>query len=132
MTPDEYMDVLLKRQAEHKTTNPGAYIPLLEWFVRDTDRVNLPETQPKRTPQSRRYIPAADLRTQRDALTTKRDRINPGLPDRAAAGGVGIGRERAARHNAAMDNALITYTDLTTRIQRLNGRITQAERREAP
>ncbi|MEQ7847761.1 hypothetical protein [Nocardioides kribbensis] len=140
MTGDEYMDLLLERQAEWERKHAGDprrpwARPLLEWFIREGDDLLFtpPEEQPqpKRATQSRVYRSAASLRAERDRLVTQRaPLLTPILTDRAAAGGVALGPKRTARVQAQEDRRLQRYVSLTRRIEALETRIQRAEARE--
>lgn len=125
LTGGEYMELLLERQAQFMAQcapRPGAkalLAPTLETFVRpgDEDLVELPEPEPKPTRTPRRYRPArywrervASLEAQMAAVAQQAD-----LGDRAAAGGVGLGPKRAARHREKAGLALSRYTALANR-----------------
>lgn len=125
LTGDQYMELLLQRQAAFMaqcTPRPGAKVllaPTLESFVRpgDEDLVELPAPEPHRTPVPRRYRPASYWRERIAALDAQMNDTAAAvdLGDRAAAGGVGIGRSRATRHGRRADAALSRYTALATR-----------------
>lgn len=139
MTGDEYMTLLLERQAEHMAANPPAQPwakPLLEWFIRDGDEELFtppPETpQPKREPKPRVYRSAASLRVERDRLATQAaPLVAPIANDRAATHGAALGRRRTDRMAAREDAKLRKYVALDKRIKELDRRIERAERREA-
>lgn len=82
---------------------------------------------PKKNP---RRTPASTLHEMRARTLRQLDRINPTLPDTAAAGGTGMGMKAASAHNARMDRDLAEYTRLTARIRDLDARIIRAEKRE--
>ena len=122
LTGDQYMELLLARQAEFMAQyepRPGAkalLAPTLETFVRagDEDLVELPEPPPKRVPAPRRYRPASFWRGRVQALDAQMAAVSASvdLGDRAAAGGVGLGPKRNARHRKRMDAALQRYVAL--------------------
>src|SRR3954471_14726815 len=66
VTGEQYMEILLARQAAYVSRNPGTLLPLLEWFIRSGDEayVILPEVvrAEKRKPTPRMYRSAASLR----------------------------------------------------------------------
>ena len=138
MTGDEYMTLLMERQAEYMAEHPTVkpwMRPLLEWFIQPGDEQLFtpppdPE-QPKPISKPRVYRSAASLRAERDRLQARADRLaTPILPDRAAAGGAGLGPKRTARVHAAEDRKLQQYVALTKRISALDSRIARAEARE--
>lgn len=140
LTGDQYMELLLARQAEFMAQyepRPGAkalLAPTLETFVRagDEDLVELPEPPPKRTPSPRRYRPASYWRDRIAALDAQMQATTAGidLGDRAAAGGVGIGRARAARHGKHADAALSRYATLARRREHAEWMLHRAAERD--
>lgn len=141
MSGDEYMDLLLQRQADWERDNrinearPWVR-PLLEWFIRPGDEELF--TPPAETPQPKReanprvYRTAASLREERDRLAAQAEPLTrPILSDRAAAGGVALGAKRTARVQKSEDRRLQKYVALTRRIESLEHRIRLAEAREA-
>ena len=150
LSPDQYMDLLLARQAAYVTEHPPArpwILPPLEWFVREGDEALIDmaaidasnkaparsiAAKPDRDPRPRVYRSAASLRGERAELVARRDACaQVGLPDRAAAGGEGIGVRRGRRYLKRMDNALRRYAVLDQRVKTLDSRIARAEAREA-
>ncbi|MUL48391.1 hypothetical protein FZI85_27760 [Mycobacterium sp. CBMA293] len=113
---------------EHAKGKPlQPYPPLLEWFILPTDEqfVELPAPAPKRTPQPRRYRSSAELRAARDVLIERRDAIMfDGPADRAAANVSTPARWKKLERDIA------AVAKLSTRIQRLDYRIRDAEARE--
>lgn len=138
MTGDEYMALLVERQEEHVAEHPPArpwLRPLLEWFIwpGDEDLFTPPEVapQPKRETKPRTYRSAASLREERYRLVRLAEPLlTPLSPDRAASGGVALGRKRTARMQKSEDSRLRRYVALTRRISALDARIASAERRE--
>lgn len=145
MNGDEYMALLLERQAEHMAASSRStdgritwpnLPPLLEWFIRPGDE-NLftppkPTPQPKRATTPRVHRSAASLREERDRLIALRDPlVTPLLNDRAASHGQALGHKGTARIQKREDSRLRRYVELDKRIQALDGRIARAERREA-
>ena len=140
LTGDEYMELLLARQAEFMSQyepRPGAkalLAPTLETFVRagDEDLVELPKPAPKPVPAPRRYRPAPYWRERIAALDVQMaaagDSVD--LGDRAAAGGVGLGPKRAARHGKRADGALSRYTTLARRREHAEWMLHRATERE--
>lgn len=138
MTGDEYIALLLERQAAHMAAHPPVQPwlrPLLEWFIQpgDEELFTPPEVepQPKRVTKPRVYRSAASLREERDRLVAQtRPLLEPLSPDRAASGGVALGRKRTARMQQREDSRLRRYVALTRRIAALESRIAAAEVRE--
>lgn len=141
LTGDEYMALLLERQAAYVAEHPPApgvtwaARPLLEWFIQpgDEELFTPPKEvpQPKRETKPRVYRPAASLREERDRLIAQRaPLLVPLSPDRAASGGVALGRKRTARMQQREDRRLQQYVALTRRIDALNVRIESADIRE--
>ncbi|MEV8610266.1 hypothetical protein AB0383_20465 [Amycolatopsis sp. NPDC051373] len=139
---DEYMQVLLQRQAAWLARNGGAlkFPPLLEWFVQDGDEqwVQLTETEPapKKERKPRVYRSAASLREERDNVAAKLDaltaedttdgavvNLSPNSRSKSAAR---AGRRRFAK----MDRDLQRYTTLRNKLALLNSRVATAEARE--
>lgn len=146
LTGDEYMAVLLDRQATYEAEQAAQHTddirphswarPLLEWFIRPGDELLFtppaPVPQPKRETTPRVYRTAASLRVERDRLAAEAARLTTPLSsDRAASGGVALGRKRTARLIARQDRRLRRYVALDHRIRALDDRIARAERREA-
>jgi len=136
MSGDEYIALLLERQAEAVTGNPLAPAPLLESMVRPGDEAlftpPVEQPQPKRVTAPRRYRSAADLRAERDRLIGRRDAVaEPVMPEVAAAHGVALGARRTARAQATQDRRLAQWADLNRRVEALDQRIAAATRREA-
>ena len=137
MTGEEYMNVLLERQAAYETEHsrrPG-FPPLLEWFIRPGDEELFtppPETrQPKKITKPRTYRSAASLVEERDRLAAKAaPLVAPLLPDRAASHGKAIGVKGTARIQAREDSRLRRYVELNKRIRALESRIARATARE--
>jgi len=137
VTGDEYMTLLLERQAEAATGNPLAPAPLLETLIRpgDEDLFMPPaeQPQPKRATKPRQYRTAAELRQQRDALIARRDAVaEPVMPEVAAAHGVALGARRTARAQVTQDRRLAQWADLNRQVEALDHRIAAATRRENP
>lgn len=149
VTGDEYMEILLKRQAaftahiaEHGGGVKLRYPPLLEWFVRDADAdfVRLPDqapAPPKPTPKPRVYRTAASIRAELASVEARMAQVagRTDYGDTAAANLSPNARSRAARTAGRkrfdqMDRDLATYTRLDQRRQRLAGRLRAAEARE--
>lgn len=139
---EEYIQVLLARQAAHVAAHPHprGWPPLLEWFVRAEDEpyVVLPEATPvpKRTPKPRVYRSAESIRAELEIVDAQLAAFGVNdVPDRAAANLSPHARSRAAaragrRRFTRMDRDLQRYTALTRRRDRLAGRLATAEARE--
>lgn len=141
VTGEEYMTILLARQAAYVSRNPGTLLPLLEWFIRDGDEdfVQLPDVKParKRETTPRVYRTAASLREERDKVAAQVNAFgaDDGPCDPAVVNLSPYSRSKAARNAgrrrfAKMDNDLIKFTALTKRLDALNSRIISAEARE--
>lgn len=143
MTGDEYMDVLLERQAEYELDHPAVrpwLRPLLEWFVRPGDEklvdlpapvVSAPAAKPPTRPRTYRTVES--LRAERDRLQARADALvgSAGVPDRAASHGEAMGRSGTRRQSASDDRKLAQYVEVAKRINTLDYRIARAEAREA-
>lgn len=140
LTGEEYMELLLERQAQFMARcapRPGAKVllaPTLETFVRpgDEDLVELPAPEPKPTRTPRRYRPASYWRQRLAAIESQMaaTAARVDLDDRAAAGGVGLGPKRAARHCDRADAALSRYTALKARRSHAERMLNAATARE--
>lgn len=140
ISSEDYIQVLLDRQAAYVAAHPLKYLPLLEWFVRaeDEPHVVIPETtpQPKRTPKPRVYRSAESIRAELNEVTTQLDSFSSNdVPDRAAANLSPHARSKAAARAgrarfARMDRDLERYTALTQRRDHLASRLASAEARE--
>jgi hypothetical protein len=139
---EEYMQVLLARQAAYVATHPHprGWPPLLEWFVRAEDEpyVVLPAAMsaPKRNPKPRVYRSAESIRAELERVDTQLAAFGVNdVSDRAAANLSPHARSRAAaragrRRFERMDRDLRRYTELTRRRDRLVSRLATAEARE--
>jgi len=135
LTGEQYVALLLERQAEYATGHPLAPAPLLEQMVRPGDEALFtPPAEPsaaRRVTRPRSYVPAAELRARRDRLVARRDALgSPVLPEVAAAHGVALGSRRTAGAQAAQDRRLAQWTELHRRVGQLDGRIRRAKARE--
>lgn len=137
---EEYIQVLLARQAAYVGAHPYGFPPLLEWFVRTEDEpyVVLPDAAPapKRTPKPRVYRSAESIRAELEGVDAKLATFGANdVPDRAAANLSPHARSRAAaragrRRFERMDRDLEKYAALTRRRDQLAGRLATAEARE--
>lgn len=151
ITPDEYMDVLLARQAAHIADHPPrrpGFPPLLEWFIRpgDEDLVNMNaikaattrEDGPPSVKKPRTYRPAAHWRDQLARIDARLEAINGitrhGTTDPAAYGGIGVRQtaRQQQRYWARIDRAAAEHTRLTARRAEVAAKLRRAEQREAP
>lgn len=142
VTGEQYMEILLQRQAAWITRNGGNRMlrPLLEWFIRDGDEefVQLPETAPaaKRERTPRTYRSAESLRAERDQVQARMNAITGSGPDDPASVNLSpFSRSKAARtagrrRFAKLDRDLERYTALSQRLAALSSRIINAEARE--
>ena len=150
MTPDEYMDVLLARQAAHIADHPPrrpGFPPLLEWFIRpgDEDLVNMNaikaattrEDGPPSVKKPRTYRTAAHWRDQLARIDARLEAINGitrhGTTDPAAYGGIGVRQtaRQQQRYWARIDRAAGEHTRLTARRVQVAAKLRRAEQREA-
>lgn len=159
LTGDQYIELLLERQAAWERENPATanvqpwVRPLLDWFVREGDeRLVHPEVL-KRAPQPKRAptpIPAATIRAKRDRVQMRLDQAHTAraraerLAEAAteARGGLnsfgGSGPQTAARKVRSMqDRAYRAISDAEARIERwtaalarYDARLAKAEARE--
>jgi hypothetical protein len=142
VTGEQYMEILLQRQATWMTRNGGMHKlpPLLEWFIRegDEDFVQLPDATPapKRERTPRTYRSAASLREDRDRVQAQMDAITGSGPDDPASVNLSpFSRSKAAasagrRRFAKLDRDLEKFTALAQRLATLDFRILSAEARE--
>lgn len=142
VTGEQYMEILLQRQAAWITRHGGnrTLPPLLEWFIRDGDEqwVHLPEHTPaaKQERRPRAYRSAASLREERDQVQARMDTITGSGPDDPASVNISpLSRSKAAaragrRRFEKLDRDLEQYTALAQRLAALNSRIVNAEARE--
>ena len=140
---EEYMRVLLDRQAAWETAHPGpgCFRPLLEWFIADGDEqwVRLPGSTPalKRETRPRVYRSASSIRAELDKVQAEMLRIaGGGYDDPAVVNLSPCSRSRAARtagrrRFAQMDRDLERYANLERRRANLASRLVSAETREA-
>ncbi|WP_157115020.1 hypothetical protein [Nocardia niwae] len=144
MTGDEYMQLLQQRADEWLAANSTAairpkYPPLLTWFIRDGDEelvdpaiLAAPEPQPKPVRQPRYYRPASHWRDRIAALEAQMAPLTePLINDRAAAGGVALGRKRTAKIQAREDSRLARYVELRKQLEHAQSMLRAAEKREA-
>ncbi|RLK58468.1 hypothetical protein [Actinokineospora cianjurensis] len=135
---EDYIEVLLARQAAYQGAHPYRFPPLLEWFVRDedVDYVELPKPAPKRTTTPRVYRGAASIRGELKRVDAQLAAIGASGPtDRAAANLSPFARSKTAARAgrarfARMDRDLERYTALTRRRDQLAGRLAVAAARE--
>lgn len=139
---EEYMRVLLDRQAAWEAAHPGPgrFRPLLEWFIVDGDehQVRLPEATlaPRRVTAPRVYRTAESIRADLAKVEGEMARVaGTGPGDRAAANLSPYSRSRAARNAgrrrfAQLDRDLERYASLERRRVKLVGRLAAAEARE--
>ena len=145
LTGDEYMALLVERQAAHiakHPPNPSWLVPLLEWFILPGDEDLF--TPPKPTPQPKRerkpvnYKPASHWRQKLERIDAELAALDPGprfgTTDMAAYGGVGV--PQTARQNRQwarrIDRAAERYGRLTRARDEIAGKLARAKRREAP
>jgi hypothetical protein len=153
LTGNEYMELLVQRQREwfeaHQAENRPWTLkapPLLEWFILpgDEDLVDMAalertaEPEPKRETRPRTYRSAASLREERDRVQARMDAV-AGRGDCGDVAAINIAPSSSNRRIAAagrrrfaqMDRDLEQYTKLRQHRDHLNGRIANAEAREA-
>ena len=139
---EDYVDLLLARQAAWHAARPHVSLPLLpEHFIEDGDEkwVILPDAKPapKRQRTARRYRPAADIRAELADVEARMARIAGSGPDDPAAVNLSpFARSRAARNAgrrrfAQLDRDLERYTKLAARRDTLAFALKSAEAREA-
>ncbi len=150
LSGDEYMAVLVQRQAEFmqarqrevqaRTSQNGRpplplLSPLLEWFIQPGDEhlVDLPQPAPKRKPEPRYYRPSTfwreritHIEAQMAATAARAD-----LGDPAAARGCALGPKRTARHQKRADAALTRYVALDRKLSHAKGMLCSALARES-
>lgn len=144
LTPDEYMALLVERQAAHiakHPPNPSWLVPLLEWFVLpgDEDLFTPPEPTPQPKPERkpRTYRPASHWREKLARIDAELAALDTGprhgTTDMAAYGGVGV--PQTARQNAQwakrIDRTAERYGRLRRARDEIAGKLARAERREA-
>lgn len=140
---EDYMKVLLARQAVWETAHPGFRLrPLLEWFIvpGDEEWVRLPEPAPpaeKRQRAPRVYRSAESIRVELSAVEAEMARVaGDDCGDSAVVNLSPLSRSRAARNAgrrrfAKLDRDLERYAKLKTRRDRLASQLARAEAREA-
>lgn len=152
MSGDEYIALLLERQAEHMASRPAApegvtlqaWIqapPPLEMFVRagDEDLFTPPKhvAAPKREATPRTYKPSSHWRGLRDKAQAELDRITGSTSNDPAIVNLShTSRSRSARsagqkRMAALGRDVERVARLMSRIEGLDWKIASAERREA-
>lgn len=149
LTPEQYMNVLLERQAEYAAEHPPVlgFPPLLDWFIRDgdehlvdmdaIDRANAAHDRVEKRPTKPRYYkPASHWRAVIERTQRRMDAIN-GIQrhhttDPAAYGGVGIRQTSRQRRQYAdrIDKAAAEYVRLEARLRHATSMLRKAETRE--
>ena len=151
VTGDEYMTLLLERQAEHMASRPAppdgvklaAWIelpPPLEMFVLpgDEDLFTPPKhvPAPKRETTPRTYKPASHWRALREKAQADLDRLTGGTSDDPAVVNLShTSRSRAARNAgkrrmAALERDVEKAARLMSRIEFLDHKVLMADARE--
>lgn len=149
LTPEQYMDVLLQRQAEHAAVHPPVlgFPPLLDWFIRDGDehlvdmgainRDNAAHDRVEKRPtRPRHYKPASHWRDVVERTQKRMDVINGvqrhDTNDPAAYGGVGVRQTVRQRRNYAerIDKAAAEHVRLDARLKHATSMLRKAEKRE--
>lgn len=149
LTPEQYMDLLLERQAEYDAQHPRVlgFPPLLDWFIRDGDehivdmdainRANAAHDRVEKRPTRPRYYkPASHWRTVVDTTQKRMDVINGvqrhATTDPAAYGGVGVRQtaRQKRKHWERIDNAASEYVRLEARLKHAKTMLRRAEERE--
>jgi hypothetical protein len=150
LTPNEYMDLLVRRRDEHERQHPpvSSWIRALpDWFIRDGDedivdmeaieRANRAVDAVERPKKPRRYKTAAELRERRERLQGQLDRLSGvrrhDTDDPAAYGGIGIRQtvRQRAKYAARLDRSITEAVRLQEQIKGLDARIIRADAREA-
>lgn len=151
LTPDQYMDLLVRRREAYEAAHPPRaevklrFPALLDWFIEpgDEDLVDMTaieaanrpaERRPKR---SRRYRPASYWRAELERIASRMDEIN-GLQrhatsDPAAYGGIGIRQtaRQARRYGERIDRAAAEYVRLEKKRTHATRMLRAARAREA-
>lgn len=138
MTGEEYMGVLLTRQEEWMASQGGSvkvkFPPPLDHFIEDADvaLVQLPEKPVKVASSPRSYRSASYWQNRVASLTEEMDRLStPIIPDRAAAGGQGIGVARGRKVAVREDRKLERYVALKRKLNHAEGMLRKARVRES-
>lgn len=148
LTPDQYMDLLLERQAEYVAQNGPAILgfpPLLDWFIRDGDEalVDMDAIEAadavvmeRPAPKPRRYRPASYWRDELDRVTARMNAISGvqrhATDDPAAYGGVGISQTARQRrkYGESLDRTAAEWVRLEARRSHAVSMLRKAEARE--
>jgi vancomycin resistance protein YoaR len=141
MTEEEYIAVLLERQADWIAEHPEPRYPwlrpLLEWFVQDGDETTVTFPTAKPQPRVTTSHPEPSLAAmqrlldnahkQRAQLEAERDQLlKPVVADRAYSGH----KPKTVRRNSRrMDRELARHTELTAQMHRVNTHIAALTRR---
>ena len=149
LSPEQYMDLLLERQAAYDAQHPRVlgFPPLLEWFIRDgdedlvdmdaIDRANRPDPAPRPAPEPRYYKPASHWRARLERIDAELDRLNGvqrhATDDPAAYGGLGVRQTPRQRRQyaARIDRTAERHVRLTRERAEVVGKLRRAERRES-
>lgn len=144
LTPDQYMDLLLERQAADTGPRVLGFPPLLDWFIRDGDEdlvdmtaVDSYGTPEKRPTKPRTYKPASHWREVIERAQKRMDAINGvqrhDTTDPAAYGGVGVRQtaRQKRKHWARIDNVAAEYVRLDARLRHAKSMLRKAEARES-
>ena len=144
LTPNEYMDLLLERQAADPGPRVMGFPPLLEWFIRDGDEhlVDMAAVETygepeKRPTKPRTYRPASHWRNVIERTQKRMDAINGtqrhDTTDPAAYGGVGVRQtaRQKRKHWARMDSVAAEYVRLDARLRHAKSMLRKAEARES-
>ena len=149
LTPEQYMDMLLARQAEYAAehANVLGFPPLLDWFIRDGDerlvgmdavnRDNAAHDRVEKRPtKPRHYKPASHWRSVIERTQTRMDSLagvqRHATDDPAAYGGVGVRQTPRQRRKYAdrVDRTAAEYVRLDARLKHATSMLRKAEARE--
>lgn len=148
LTPDQYMDLLLERQAAHEADHPpvGWVRTLPTWFIQDGDEHlvdmgaverSTPSPRPARAKRPRKYRPASYWQAELDRIETRLAAIDGiqrhDTDDPAAYGGIGIRQtaRQARRYGARIDKAAAEHVRLEGRKSHAVRMLRAAQKREA-
>lgn len=143
LTPDQYVNLLLERQAAHPAA-AGKFPPLLEWLIREGDEelVDMDaitassEPPPKREPKPRTYLPASHWRERLARIDAQLDALNGirrhDTDDPAAYGGIGVRQtpRQVRKYGERLDQAIDQHGRLSRQRSEAAAKLRRAEVRE--
>ena len=151
LSPDEYADLLMQRQAAWIAEHPGPSWarPLLSMFIEDGDEgivdmaaieahnASYNEPTPQRPKEPRQYRPASHWRAELTRIDARLDALNGvqrhATDDPAAYGGVGVQQtvRQRRKYGDRIDRTAAEYVRLTGQRNDVAAKLWRAEQREA-